>query len=100
MTTVNTHLKKYGEFLLDDRMNDETRMFVKNFLKVTTASQLIKLPLEFQRNGKHDEELKIIKNLKFENLNAPKEISIKNPTDGYDIPVKVFTPNDSKKGRK
>lgn len=97
MSSENPHLYRDGDIDLDDRMTQETKDFVREWLRQIKPSDLATLPLDVVRNGHDKEEKELIRTLKFDNLDAPKEIFIKNPNDGYDIPVSVFTPSDAAK---
>lgn len=96
MTSANPHLyRDDGDIDLDDRMTQETKDFVRQWLSQTRPSDLIQLPVDVIRNSRDQEEKELIRSLKFDNLDSPEEIFIKNPNDGYEIPVSVFKPRDT-----
>lgn len=97
MSTSTNHLVKVGEFELDDRMSDETRQFMIGILSHGLLDNLTLEMIESIRKAEF--QLDAIDNISFDNLppNKYTELKIKNPIDGYEIPVWVFTPTDALK---
>jgi acetyl esterase len=93
----NQHLIQIGDSEYDDRMSEESRLFVKTLVNAFTVSELTKQPMPVYRNLALQAESELNKSLKFENLEEPREILIKNPVDGYEIPATIFAPIDVKK---
>ena len=93
----NLNLVREGDFEIDKRMTPQTKAFVLESLKAFDPSKFSSIPIDIIRHGKDKEEKEIIESLKFDNLNKPTEIFIKNPLDGYEIPAWVFKPTDAKK---
>ena len=94
----NNHLIKVGDIKIDDRMSEETKTFMLGFLSVCKPSDFLKQPVQSIRNIDEENETRLIQTLKFENLpNKYTQIFIKNPTDGYEIPLWVFSPSDAAK---
>lgn len=94
-SSKNPHLYRDGDIDLDARMSQETKDFVREWLRTSKPSDLFTLPLETLRNARDHEEKQLIASLKFDNLGSPDELLVKNSTDGYDIPVSVFRPTDA-----
>lgn len=93
----NPHIVRAGEFELDERMSAETKKFVSESLAVLRPSLFAQLPIELIRHGKDKEEKEIAAGVQFANLPSPRQIHIRNPTDGYEIPAWVFKPSDAAK---
>lgn len=84
MSVTNVHLKKDGDILIDDRMSDETRLFVHKMLKQMKPSALINIPIEKFRQARDLSAKKLNQSLKFNNLFEPK---VKNPSS---TKIKLF----------
>ena len=97
METSNPNLVKDGEVEFDKRMTPETKAFVVEFQKSLIASNVSSISIELLTKGRDKEEKELIESLKLDNLEKPKEILIKNPVDGYEIPASIFVPTDVKK---
>ena len=97
METSNPNLEKDGEVEFDKRMTPETKAFVVEFQKSLVASNVSEISIELLTKGRDKEEKELISTLKLDNLDKPKEIFIKNPVDGYEIPASIFIPTDVKK---
>ena len=84
-------LKEVTAADLDDRMTDETKTFVTNFLLTTDPRAITKLPLSIVRDTRNSRS-KIIN----EGLNIPdlvqKEFFVKNSDDDFQIPVTAYIP--------
>ena len=99
MEKTNPNLVLEGDIEFDKRMTPETKAFVKEFEKAFGPLDATSIPLDDMRHGRDKEEKELIESLKFDNLDKPTEIFIKNPVDGYEIPAWVFKPTDAKKER-
>ena len=97
MEKRNPNLVLEGDIEFDKRMTPETKAFVKEFEKAFGPLDPTSIPLDDMRHGRDKEEKELIESLKFDNLDKPTEIFIKNPVDGYEIPASVFKPTDVKK---
>ena len=93
----NSNLVRDGDFEIDKRMTPETKALVLEMLKVFDPSKVSSVPLEVIRHGRDKQEKELIESIKFDNLDKPTEIFIKNPVDGYEIPASIFKPTDVKK---
>ena len=83
------------EFELDDKMTEETKLYVTNSLKVSKPSNLIVANVEITRKMRALATHKTNASLKFEKI-IEKEIKVRNRQDGYEIPVSVYIPKDIK----
>ena len=83
------------EFDLDERMTDESRTFVINYLKKLKPINLMYRDIELSRKTRTNASIEANSSLKFENLKE-KEIKIHNKKDGYEIPVSIYIPEDVK----
>jgi hypothetical protein len=74
---------------LDDRMTDECKVYVTNFLKVMKPADLVKIDLNLARKSKDLAALDLNKHFNFDSLDIS-EFFVKNPDDDFDIPVTIF----------
>ena len=93
----NSNIVREGEVEVDKRLSPETKAFVVETLKVFDPSKPSPVPIQKLRHLRDKEEKELIASLKLDNLDKPKEILIKNPVDGYEIPASIFVPSDVKK---
>lgn len=78
-----------GGTKLDDRMTDECKVYVTNFLKVMKPADLVKIDLNLARKSKDLAALDLNKHFNFDSLDIS-EFFVKNPDDGFDIPVTLI----------
>ena len=97
MEKSNPNLVRDGEVEFDKRMTPETKASVLEYQKTLGSLDFSSIPFEAFRHGRDKQEKELIESLKFDNLDKPTEIFIKNPVDGYEIPASVFKPTDPKK---
>ena len=97
MEINNPNLVREGDVEFDKRMTAETKAFVIEFEKAFGSLDFSSIPFDAMRHGRDKQEKELIESLKFDNLEKPTEIFIKNPVDGYEIPASVFKPTDAKK---
>ena len=76
---------------LDDRMSDETKKFVKNFLAQTKPTDVIKLDPQVATKLKEDQAEKLFFYFKMDHLDI-EEMHVKSLTDDYQIPITKYTP--------
>ena len=97
MEISNPNLVREGDVEFDKRMTPETKAFSIEFQKTLGSLDFASIPIEAFRHGRDKQEKELNESLKFDNLDKPTEIFIKNPVDGYEIPASVFKPTDAKK---
>jgi acetyl esterase len=79
-------------FDLDDRMTEETKQFVTNYLRIIKPSDTPKLDVRITRNARAQNATNTIANMKIDGL-VVKKFNVLNKEDGHEISASLFTPS-------
>lgn len=87
--------KNNNELEFDHRMTDESRAYVREFLKIAKSADITKMDLAIARKLKDENAEKLNSQFKFENL-IINELRVKNPMDNYEIKVVKYESKEKK----
>lgn len=79
--------------IYDKRMTDETRVFVREFLRMAKQSDITKVDLKLVRAYRAERVRQLNSLFKFDSL-AIDEFTVTNPSDGHEIKVVKYEPKE------
>lgn len=81
--------------LFDPRMSDESRVYVREFLKLARQTDITKVDLELVRQFRDVNVRELNARFQFDSL-LISEFNVKNASDGHDIKVVKYEPKEKK----